>query len=192
MDELAKSKLEAPDFLEGEYQITSVLRENMKMDVSGGAKTNQAKIQLYESNGTAATQIQQYSWNGSRAQKWLPIKEDDGTYTMYSALGRGMVLDVEAACISNGARLQTYAVNGTKTQIFCFFSTSSRVESQEKTIEDGYYYIGLSTNNQMVLDLRNGNNSNGNQIQVYSSNNTLAQCFKIEYCKDGFYRIRIA
>ena len=35
------------------------------------------------------------------------------------------------------------------------------------------------------------NSANGTKLQMYQSNGTLAQCFEVKYCKDGYYRLRI-
>lgn len=226
MDGFAATKMGQPDIVSGTYQITSVLNENMSLDVTDGSKANWAKIQLFGSNETLAqrwkveytddgyaklinvnsgkvldvdgaskksgVQIQQYGWNNSRAQKWLPIKNENGTYTFYSALGHGLVLDVDSGNAVNRTKVQTYTWNGTNAQMFCFYNTEVNIPSQGKVIEDGYYTISLTADNNKVLDLHNGDVADGTPIQIYSSNGTLAQCFWVEYLEDGYYSIKIA
>lgn len=71
---------------------------------------------------TAGTNVQVWTANGSDAQRWalvpVPCMTDGGTYAVVSALDQDIVLDVAGGSTANGARVQTYAWNGTAAQVF--------------------------------------------------------------------------
>ena len=73
------------------------------LDVNGASTADGANVQQYASNGT---------W----AQKWIAVKNADGSYTFYSGMHDRKVLDVYGGMTSNGANVQLYAGNGTKAQ----------------------------------------------------------------------------
>ncbi len=58
-------------------------------------------------------------------------------------------------------------------------------------IEPGLYKIIAGVGQWKVLDVRNGATSNGTSVQIYSSNNTLAQFFDIQPAEtEGYYTLR--
>ena len=69
------------------------------------------------------TNIQQYSSNGSRAQRWIAFPSvPGGSFQLQSAVLPDLVLDVAGGSSSNGANIQTYASNGTAAQNVRFVS----------------------------------------------------------------------
>lgn len=148
-------------------------------------------LDVRNSSKQIGVQIQQYERNDSRAQKWLPLKNSNGSYVFYSALGHGLVLDVSGAGTSNLTKIQTYLYNKTDAQCFNVYGSNGCMDKQEKVIESGYYTIVSAADSNKVLDLYNASSANGSPIQIYTANNSLAQCFYVEYSDDGYYRIRI-
>lgn len=59
--------------------------------------------------------VQQYTSNGTYAQKWIAVKNADGSYTFQSALGN-KVLDVSGGSSANGANVRLYQTNGSNAQ----------------------------------------------------------------------------
>ena len=128
------------DLPDGTYTFGSKLNTSMKMDVSGASRSNYGNVQIWkvthDSNGYVTltsvnsgkvldvnggvsangTNVQQYDSNGTYAQKWIAVKNSDGSYTFQSALAENKVLDVSGASTSNGANVQLYAANGTNAQ----------------------------------------------------------------------------
>lgn len=51
------------------------------LDVTGGGKKS-------------GNNVQQYAVNGTAAQRWIPVKQANGSFVFYSGLGRNLVLDV--------------------------------------------------------------------------------------------------
>ena len=73
------------------------------LDVNGGVSANGTNVQQYDSNGTYA-------------QKWIAVKNSDGSYTFQSALAENAVLDVNGGSNANGTNVQLYTSNGTNAQ----------------------------------------------------------------------------
>ncbi|MBQ3306311.1 RICIN domain-containing protein [Candidatus Saccharibacteria bacterium] len=70
--------------------------------------------------GTASgSNVWQYKYNGTLAQKWIVKEVGDGKYSFQSALS-GLYLDLanNPFTVNNGSNLQTYTGNGTTAQIF--------------------------------------------------------------------------
>ena len=61
--------------------------------------------------------VQQYSYNGTLAQKWVVRNNGDGTYSFVNA-GNGKCLDITSGRIVSGANLQQYTDNGSLAQKF--------------------------------------------------------------------------
>ncbi len=81
------------------------LCSNKALDVVSGKAVNSQNVQQYISNGT---------W----AQKWILIKNSNGTYTFISAIDSNYVLDVNAGKAVNSQNVQIYTSNETKAQQF--------------------------------------------------------------------------
>lgn len=66
-------------------------------------------------NNSAGANVQQYAANGTRAQKWIAIKNGD-SIKLLSAVAEDRALDVLGGSTSDGANVQIYSDNGTKAQ----------------------------------------------------------------------------
>lgn len=73
-------------------------------------------LDIYGAGTANGANVQQYTSNGTYAQKWIVIKNSDGSYTFQSALAENKVLDVCGASTANGANVQLYSANGTNAQ----------------------------------------------------------------------------
>ena len=100
----------------------------MALDVSGGSKK-------------AGANVQQYGANGSAAQRWIPVKQANGSLVFYSGLGRNLVLDVSGGSVSNGANVQIWSANGSVAQRFIAINANPHVEEGAQTVADGMYQI---------------------------------------------------
>ena len=153
---------------------------SMALDVSGGSKKAGANVQQYGANGTAA-------------QRWIPVKQANGSFVFYSGLGRNLVLDVSGGSVSNGANVQIWLANGSVAQRFIAINANPHVEAGSQTVADGMYQISSVSDPSKCLDVAGDSTSNGARVQTYSANGTLAQCFKLSYDPaTGFYSIRPA
>lgn len=150
------------------------------LDVTGGGKKS-------------GTNVQQYAVNGTAAQRWIPVKQANGSFVFYSGLGRNLVLDVSGGSVSNGANVQIWTANGSAAQRFIAIDANPHVAAGTQSVADGMYQINSVSDSSTCLDVSGGSVSNGARIQTYATNGTLAQCFKLSYdSATGFYSIRSA
>lgn len=72
-------------------------------------------------NGAAGNNavVQQYSANGTNAQRWF-IRDSGAGYYLQSALGN-WVLDLSGGSTANGTAIHLYTPNGTVAQLFHSF-----------------------------------------------------------------------
>ena len=157
---------------DGTYSIKAYLDVNYSMDVYNAGKTNGTNLQIF-------------SYNKSDAQKWIIKDVGNGYYSIIS-LCNNLSLDVYNASTVNGTKIQLYESNGTNAQKFKFNEVK---EVGSKTINDGYYFIGSSLNNNKVLDIANGTIAQNTNVQIYDINSSLAQKWYIKYQNNGYYKI---
>lgn len=218
---------------DGTYALGMDSSPRSVVDVSGGSASNDANIQIYASNNTAAQRwviknvldsngqptgyvtiahagtssaldvtgggkksgnnVQQYAMNGTAAQRWIPVKQTNGSFVFYSGLGRNLVLDVSGGSVSNGANVQIWTANGSAAQRFIAIDANPHVGAGTQTVTDGMYQINSVSDSSKCLDVAGGSVSNGARIQTYATNRTMAQCFKLSFdSATGFYSIRSA
>lgn len=100
-------ELSSPD-LQGTYRILCFANTSYRLDINGDSKDNNANVQIWKSNQTfelyptgggyyrikrndkvldvtnaqanPGTNVQIYEWNGSDAQQWKILKNDDGSF----------------------------------------------------------------------------------------------------------------
>lgn len=150
------------------------------LDVTGGGKKS-------------GNNVQQYAVNGTAAQRWIPVKQTNGSFVFYSGLGRNLVLDVSGGSVSNGANVQIWTANGSAAQRFIAIDAHPHVGAGTQSVADGMYQINSVSDPSTCLDVAGGSFSNGARIQTYATNGTMAQCFKLSFdSATGFYSIRSA
>ena len=204
---------------DGEYEIASALGGGLVLDVSSASPDDYANVQLWTSNGTAAqrwrlaydgagfyelvcvqsgkaldvanggtsagTNVWQYEPNGSDAQKWRIEDNGDGTCTLTSKLS-GMVLDVADASAVEGANVQVYSRNGSNAQRFSFEWISS---DENQVVPDGEYEIASALGGGLVLDVSSASPDDYANVQLWTSNGTAAQRWRLAYDGAGFYEL---
>ena len=136
--------------------------------------------------------VQQYTSNGTRAQKWI-IKKSGNGYIIVSALDSNFVLDLSSGKVKNGQNIQIYSSNDSNAQKW---NLTKHMTKQEKldnlavenknAINDGVYKISNSQNTNYVLDIASGSKNNGANVQLYLSNGTSAQAFKVTHDSQGY------
>ena len=155
---------------DGYYSIKSLINEYYSIDVTSANYNNGVNIQLYSSNNTLA-------------QKWT-IKDAGDDYYYILSSNNSYALDVPAANAFNGSKIQLYNFNRTNAQKFLF----TKVIEGTKNLDDGIYTISSALNDNMVIESAGGGISNNANVQLYSSNNTEAQKWKVSYIGNGFYK----
>lgn len=179
------------------HKATAAQRWVVSHDAQGYvtiANVGSGKV-LDVSGGIAApcTNVWQYTSTANNlAQKWVAVRDGNGI-TLRSALWGNVALDVYNASLKNGANVEVFTLNGSKAQrFFPVRLATPKVEKCADTIQSGAWFaIGAKGAGNKVVDVWNGSEANGANVQVFSPNNTFAQMFTFEY-KDGFYAIRNA
>ncbi len=157
----------------GSYLLSPVC-SSLSFDAENGASVN-------------GTNVRQYSANGTAAQKWIIKENGSGWYTIASALGNNMTLDVAAAQTAEGTNVQLYESNDSRAQAFSFEKTDAG-----RNMPDGCYTFRLAADESKVLDIAAASRKNGGNVQLYASNDTNAQKFNVQYAGNGFYTIKNA
>lgn len=146
------------------------------------------------SNGIAKNggNVWQYASNDSRAQKWI-VKKDGNGYVIISALNENYVLDLANASTKDGSNIQVYSYRGTNSQKWKFnkFVTKEQklddlASNNASTLKDGIYEIRTSKNSYYTLDISNAATYSGANVQLWASNGTQAQVFKVSHDSKGY------
>lgn len=161
------------------YVIFTNVNSGKVLDVSGGIASNGRNVQQYTSNGT-------------RSQKWV-IKKSGNGYTIVSALDSNFVLDLSSGRVNNSQNIQLYTSNDSNAQKWNLTKYLSKQEKLDQlaaenknTLADGVYKIGNAQNSNYVLDIVSGSKNNGANVQLYLSNGTTAQSFKVTHDTNGY------
>lgn len=168
---------------ENGYRTIAIHGAGAVLDAAGGNDANGTKLQTYAANGT-------------KAQKWI-IEKDGDRFRIVSALNGQKVADVPGGSIASGARLQLYSANGTAAQSFYFVDpTAVRSEldklasDNREVVKDGDYAIAAGPDlSRMVLDVSGGSASSGANVQIYQSNTTAAQRWRVSHDDGGYLTI---
>ena len=126
-------------------RLVSALNDKLSVDLPGASTADGSRLQLYSDNGTAA---QRWSFVTPGCMQVVP----NGVYVIKSAMNQNYVLDIAGASDANGANAQLYEANGTGAQAFAL------------TWSNGYYAIS-NVSSGKYLDLENGSNQNGANVQ---------------------------
>ena len=192
------------------------------LDINGGSMDNGGNVQLYQANGTAAqrfyfeydgvgyytitnmgsgkvldlsgagimpgTNVQQYVSNKTDAQKWAVRKDGNFFYLVNKATG--LALDAQWAGTSNGTNVWGYLFDKSSAQRWRLTSDAGFI----KTGTDGtaIYSVSAFNNIGKVFDIQNGSSSDGGVLQLWNSNDTMAQRFEVHSLGNDEYRIRTA
>ena len=168
-DDLKKQRFNITYLNDGYYKIESV--------ASGKV------LDVYAAGNKNGTNVDQYEWNGSDAQKWI-IKDEGGYYSIISKCN-GLYLDVYAGLVTEKNNIQVYRYNGSKSQLFKLKKSNN--SNQEKTLEDGIYNIKTSVDVNRYIDI-DGFENFGN-ARIWANLNSEKQQFKVEYLEGGYYKI---
>lgn len=136
------------------------------------------------------TNVQQSTYTGASSQRWSFQKDAEGFFTILNK-ANGLALDVASGLLVEGGNVQTYTGNGSAAQRFWLSPCANAASGVAEKIENGVYLIESASNLTQVADVRNGQIANGSIIQIYASNMSAAQRWKITAVADGYYTIAI-
>lgn len=161
----------------GVYQITNV-KSGKLVEIAGGATDN---------GGT----IQQYAANGTQAQRWVAVKYGSSVALLNSKSGKA--IDVPNANAANSVKLQSYAANGTNAQQWTISKAPTMREYLDELaskhrgdLADGTYVVETALQSGKVMDVSGGSSANGANVQLYQSNGTNAQRWRVTHDSKGY------
>ena len=156
-----RDEVKSAYIVDGKYTIQTALSDDMVIDINGGAEKSKD-----------GTNIQLYSSNGTEAQLWEIVGNDDGkTYTIKNPT-TGKVLDVANGSTKSGANVQLYTSNDTCAQKWQIVKN-----------EDGTYSM-YSACSGLALDVSGASTNDKANIQIYSGNKTKAQKWELVPVKE--------
>ena len=201
---------------DGLYSLRSAVHTEYAVDIANASEADNANAWLYYYNGSepqqfeteyvgngyykltvkhsgmvlecssstykAGANVRQGVWDGSDGQLWKFVSAGNNSYYVKSKTGT--VLDINSAVYAAGTNVQTYKANGTDAQKW-----KLNKEYETVDIEEGVYTIQTSLNKERVLDIPGASSADGANVQIYTSNDTQAQQFKITAVRDGYYKI---
>lgn len=178
-------ELSSPD-LQGTYRILCFANTSYRLDINGDSKDNNANVQIWKSNQTfelyptgggyyrikrndkvldvtnaqanPGTNVQIYEWNGSDAQQWKILKNDDGSFQIVSKLNENLALDIDGATSSdkfkNGVNVHLYTKNNSDAQKWKLIPDNqwTSVLTKDKRVTDAYFEKYLIENFAKVYD----------------------------------------
>ena len=201
---------------DGLYYISSSIDNNRLIDVSGGSydAKNGTNVHIWKRNHTAAqqwyikkgpdgyytvknlqsgklidvaaagvkdgTNIQMWNSNDTCAQKWKILRV--GQVYEFISVCSMKVIDLSGADTKLDSNIQIYDANNTSAQKWNL--------SLIKILEEGDYMIGSKLSNNKVVDIAGNKGGNGINVQLYDSNGTSAQKWRIVYDnREGYYKM---
>ena len=132
------------------YEIRSGVGNNQVLDIAGGSPVNEANLQIHAANG-------------SNAQRFRFVKNNDDTYTIMTMAG-SRALDVRGGSSKRGTNVRQYNPNGTKAQKWKLTKNA-----------DGTVTIQPANSEKCALDVNGGRGRNGANVQIYTGNGSAAQ-----------------
>ena len=152
---------------DGYYKIAN-LSSALIVDVENSSQENGANIRQWEDNG-------------ADAQRWKIKKNDDGTYN-FIAKCSGKALDVNGGIFEEGRNVQQWDYINSDAQKF----------KLEKTdfLPDGIVSIKKAANYNISLDINDTSSKDGENVQIWQTNGSLAQRFWVYNLGNNEIRIR--
>ena len=205
--EFKLTKVGGSTVADGLYTLRSKTANGKVMDIYGNQLTNNANVQIYNSNGSAA-------------QKFWIEKRPDG-YFRIRGYASGMSMDIENSKYANGTNIQLFMVKDVAAQKFVLEDTGAKVggkaaifiksikgqyvepsgtnvqlgstggywllekASETQLIADGMYSIRTALKNTMYVDIYGGSRAAGAKADIYTGNNSNAQKFIFKYSSSG-------
>lgn len=150
-------------YVDGYYQIINA-NSGKALDVQGGSMLPGTNVQQWAPDAKNPNQL-------FAAVEGKPLADGIPTY-VFTNKGTGLALDVVAAGTANGTNLDAYTPNQTKAQSFA-------LEERSNLIKEGIYTIGSSLNVSSLLDVASASVNDGANVQIWSSNGTFSQRWRI-------------
>ena len=138
------------------FIITSATDSSMALGIKGGNTSDTTFVDL----GTKT---------GDSTQKWLFVKNADGTYTLINAAAR-KTMDVKDGTTTSGTAVQIYTQNNTSAQKWHISWDASK----------GYFIIASALNENLRLSIAGDKAKVGTNTQIQTANSNTGQFWHLE------------
>ena len=149
-------------------------------------------LTLDQGNVVAGTNVYQMTDSGADSQRWSVKESNNGSY-LFINKASGLVLDVSGGKMKDEANVQGYTSNGTDAQKWVLAEVQGPQEAldtlaalNKDALPDGTYVIKSSLANKQVLDVKSASSDNKANVQLYESNMTGAQGWKVTHDDKGY------
>lgn len=198
---------------DGVYTISTALDSKKIIDIAGGVFGDGTTAQIYNINGTLAQKfhvklnsrgyysirayhsgkalsvengnivpstrvIQKLYDSNDKSQDWIISSSSSGRYTIMARTG--LVMDVKGGTSAARTPIWMYGANGTKAQQWTFTADGDIVLPEGVCTIKPWYTT-------KVFDIADGSKAQNTPVQIYRSNNTLAQRFLCTKVSTGIY-----
>ena len=159
-------------YVDGYYLVVNA-SSGKALDVADGDVVPGANVQQWTAGTANANQLFSASDNG------------DGTWTLVNK-GTGLALS------ASGSDLVGAAPDGSASQRFRAALDPQRAEldalaeENRGALADGTYAVVAGVGSRKVLDVASGSKSDGANVQIYASNATSAQRWRVSHDGDGY------
>ena len=130
------------------------------------------------------TNVWQYLYNSSKAQKWTVEKNEDGSYSFIS-VHNGMALGID------GMNVQVQNPEETEAQDFILEEADNHVldqmaQEKREEISDGIYYMRTALKSTSVVQIQNESTANGAKAVIYQYAKDSSQEWKVTHDEKGY------
>lgn len=147
-----------------------------------------------EGDFVAATPVNQWGTSAGNASQryWALQRASNGGYLIVNA-STGQAL----GCTSSN-KLITVPTSDSRVVVWKFGGSSilwsqqeldEKAASQGAVLKNGTYAIASAANQRMVVDVKNGSKQNSANVQLYTTNETNAQRWRVENLSSGYVRV---
>ena len=168
----------------GSNQVFEIKQENAGYYTINAVLSNKSLHIPYISSNKSEAKLQDSQ--DIDEQKWIISKTIDGNYNIIS-VANGLFLNVADGASNDGANIEFYKNNNTKSQKFEFEKID--IPKGSKEIEDGFYEISLQSDKNRVIDIYGNTTEEKAIAQVWPKKDGPNQRFKIKYNSNGYYTI---
>ncbi len=144
--------------ISSQYEIVSGTSEGLALDVAGGSTASGANVQVYARNGSAA-------------QRFHVTNALGGGRVYVISVGSRCALDVNGGSRRSGTNVHSCAINGTLAQLWRLASAGDGKTSLTSALS--------TSREQMCLDVHAGSSRSGANVQIYASNGSAAQRWRL-------------
>ena len=130
------------------------------------------------------TEIVQIDYKGLDSQKWTLRDSHKNGWVISPKSNQNLAINIEGT-IKDGARLILSKTQDNDNQMLYVFN----ITKEEQKFADGIYKLAIGRDSSKVLEVLNGNKSNGANIDVNDYHGDLQQKFYFDYLDDGYYKI---